>query len=140
MILKQLFTHSPQSKGAYEKVGEATETALVVLVEKLNVLGVDRSGLDPRSSGVACNRRIQESWRKEFTLDFSRARKSMSVLCTSLDAPDAPASKLFVKVTFPFFFFLPLPLFSYSFFFICSFFLFFFSSFFSSSFLTFLWF
>ena len=89
---------SLQAKGVYEKVGEATETALVVLVEKLNVLGVDRTGLDPRSKGVACNRRIHESWKKEFTLDFSRDRKSMSILCHSLDATEAQAPKLFVKV------------------------------------------
>jgi len=33
-----------QSKRVYEKVGEATETALVVLVEKLNVYETKKTG------------------------------------------------------------------------------------------------
>jgi len=34
------------SKEAYEKIGEATETALVVLVEKMNVFGQDLNKLN----------------------------------------------------------------------------------------------
>nr|CAD2193415.1 unnamed protein product [Meloidogyne enterolobii]CAD2204590.1 unnamed protein product [Meloidogyne enterolobii]CAD2209399.1 unnamed protein product [Meloidogyne enterolobii] len=61
-----------ETKHAYEKVGEATETALVVLVEKI---------FSPRDIGNVCNRVIQQKWQKEFTLEFSRDRESMAVFC-----------------------------------------------------------
>ncbi|KAF7627222.1 Calcium-transporting ATPase [Meloidogyne graminicola] len=44
-----------KTKHAYEKVGEATETALVVLVEKMNVYNTPKSGLSPRDIGNVCN-------------------------------------------------------------------------------------
>ncbi|XP_046379203.1 calcium-transporting ATPase sarcoplasmic/endoplasmic reticulum type-like isoform X1 [Haliotis rufescens] len=69
------------AKNQYEKVGEATETALTVLTEKMNVYNTDKSGLNKREAGVACNQVIQNMWKKEFTLEFSRDRKSMSVYC-----------------------------------------------------------
>ena len=53
-----------ESKRAYEKVGEATETALVVLVEKLNVYGNNRTALSPRQLGSAANRVIHSMWNK----------------------------------------------------------------------------
>jgi len=88
-----------QSKKAYEKVGEATETALTVLVEKMNVFGVDKSGLSPRELGMACCQNIQSRWNKDFTLEFSRDRKSMSVYCneTALESKLSPGPKMFVK-------------------------------------------
>lgn len=70
-----------QSKRAYEKIGEATETALVVLCEKMNVYNTSKSGLSQRDLGNVCNRVIQQKWKKEFTLEFSRDRKSMSAYC-----------------------------------------------------------
>merc|ERR1711962_301666 len=76
-----------EAKNAYEKVGEATETALTVLVEKLNFYNTTKDGLDMRSKGTICNQVIQEMWKKEFTLEFSRDRKSMSVFCV----PNKPA-------------------------------------------------
>merc|ERR1712198_518466 len=58
-------------KGAFEKVGEATETALIVLAEKINPYSVSRQDMDTK-------------WKKDFTLEFSRDRKSMSSYCTPL--------------------------------------------------------
>jgi len=40
-----------KAKGVYEKVGEATETALTVLVEKMNVLNTDKSSLTKKELG-----------------------------------------------------------------------------------------
>ncbi|GMT17963.1 hypothetical protein PFISCL1PPCAC_9260, partial [Pristionchus fissidentatus] len=81
-------------KKCYEKVGEATETALVVLAEKMNVYGTPKSGLSARDLGNVANRVIQSKWKKEFTLEFSRDRKSMSSFCTPANGGDA---KMFVK-------------------------------------------
>lgn len=44
-----------QAKGVYEKVGEATETALTTLVEKMNVFKTDLSGLSKVELAGACN-------------------------------------------------------------------------------------
>jgi Ca2+ transporting ATPase len=54
---------------------------LVVLAEKMNVYNTTKSGLSPRDLGSVCNRVIQQKWHKEFTLEFSRDRKSMSSYC-----------------------------------------------------------
>jgi len=70
-----------EAKGIYEKVGEATETALTVLCEKMNAFNVNKSGLKPKELGTVCNQAIQANWRKDYTLEFSRDRKSMSVAC-----------------------------------------------------------
>ncbi|KAK6739599.1 hypothetical protein RB195_008228 [Necator americanus] len=83
------------TKKIYEKVGEATETALVVLCEKMNVYGTPKSGLSPRDLGNVCNRVIQQKWKKEFTLEFSRDRKSMSSYC--VPATGGSGAKMFVK-------------------------------------------
>lgn len=45
----------PQAKGVYEKVGEATETALTCLVEKMNVFDTDLKGLTKIERANACN-------------------------------------------------------------------------------------
>ncbi|VDP99679.1 unnamed protein product [Trichobilharzia regenti] len=58
-----------ESKHVYEKVGEATETALSCLVEKMNVYKTSKSGLSKKDLSMVCNHQIQ----------FSRDRKSMSV-------------------------------------------------------------
>lgn len=42
-------------KGVYEKVGEATETALTCLVEKMNVFDTDVSSLSKIDRANACN-------------------------------------------------------------------------------------
>ncbi|BFG05449.1 calcium-transporting ATPase sarcoplasmic/endoplasmic reticulum type [Drosophila madeirensis] len=85
-------------KACFEKVGEATETALIVLAEKLNAFNVNKSGLDRRSTAIAARGEIETKWKKEFTLEFSRDRKSMSSYCTPLKASKlGTGPKLFVK-------------------------------------------
>lgn len=86
-----------ETKGVYEKVGEATETALVVLVEKLNIHNLVKKKMTKKEAAMACNRKIQESWKKEFTLEFSRDRKSMSCYCTLTTNHTAFEGKSFVK-------------------------------------------
>jgi len=88
-----------QTKGVYEKVGEATETALTVLVEKMNPFNLDKSNLTNKDLGTASNQAIQSMWKKEFTLEFSRDRKSMSSFCQPLKSTKlGPGPKMFVKV------------------------------------------
>ena len=43
----------------YEKVGEATETALTILCEKMNVYNLDKSGHKRKELGTLCNQHIQ---------------------------------------------------------------------------------
>lgn len=43
-----------QSKGIYEKVGEATETALCCLVEKMNVFNTEVRGLSKVERANTC--------------------------------------------------------------------------------------
>lgn len=89
-----------EAKHIYEKVGEATEVALIVLVEKLNVTNTDLSNCSKAGRAHICNYAIRENYKKEFTMEFSRDRKSMSAYCTtvgrSLRSQDSNA-KLFVK-------------------------------------------
>ncbi|ESN96009.1 hypothetical protein HELRODRAFT_185062 [Helobdella robusta] len=86
-----------EAKGCYEKVGEATETALVVMVEKMNVCNVNRSKLSKKDAGGYCNRMLCNAWKKNFTLEFSRDRKSMSVFCTCTLPEEHKKIKGFVK-------------------------------------------
>ncbi|XP_064620385.1 calcium-transporting ATPase sarcoplasmic/endoplasmic reticulum type-like isoform X3 [Lineus longissimus] len=86
------------AKNAYEKVGEATETALTILCEKMNVFNTDKSGLNKKDLGMCCNHVIQQNWNKEFTLEFSRDRKSMSVYVTpNKPTRSAGGAKMFAK-------------------------------------------
>uniref|UniRef100_A0A4W5K656 Calcium-transporting ATPase n=1 Tax=Hucho hucho TaxID=62062 RepID=A0A4W5K656_9TELE len=85
-----------EAKGVYEKVGEATETALTTLVEKMNVFKTDMSCLSKVERAGACNAVIRQLMKKEFTLEFSRDRKSMSVYCTPTSKPGS-GSKMFIK-------------------------------------------
>lgn len=50
-----------QSKGIYEKVGEATETALCCLVEKMNVFNTEVRGLSKVERANTC---CTVSWQK----------------------------------------------------------------------------
>ncbi|XP_048845273.1 sarcoplasmic/endoplasmic reticulum calcium ATPase 2 [Brienomyrus brachyistius] len=85
-----------EAKGVYEKVGEATETALTCLVEKMNVFDTDVKGLSKIERANACNSVIKQLMKKEFTLEFSRDRKSMSVYCTP-NKSRSSIGKMFVK-------------------------------------------
>lgn len=86
-----------EAKMKYRAVGEPTEAALKVLVEKLGMPGAE----DNVVTGVRCNDQeskhtnatpadathlVDDAWKKLYRvtglLEFSRARKSMSVLCT----------------------------------------------------------
>ncbi len=87
-----------ESKKVYEKVGEATETALTVLVEKMNVFNTNKTVLNNSELAMCCNNVIRQKYKKEITLEFSRDRKSMGVYCE----PNQPLKsgsgpKLFVK-------------------------------------------
>ncbi|NXS51416.1 AT2A3 ATPase, partial [Brachypteracias leptosomus] len=87
-----------ESKKVYEKVGEATETALTCLVEKMNVFNTNTSKLSKVERANACNSVIKQLMKKECTLEFSRDRKSMSVYCTPTGpGHNSTSSKMFVK-------------------------------------------
>merc|ERR1711881_284068 len=84
-------------KNAFEKVGEATETALIVLAEKVNPYDCDKRG-GRLESAKAVRKDMESKWKEDFTLEFSRDRKSMSTFCT----PKKPTRigsgpKMFVK-------------------------------------------
>ncbi|GIY61556.1 hypothetical protein CEXT_307381 [Caerostris extrusa] len=85
-------------KQIFEKVGEATETALVVLAEKMNPFGYQKTGLNRRDAAVVVNQGISSMWKKEFTLEFSRDRKSMSTYCIPVKTTRLGSSpKMFCK-------------------------------------------
>ncbi|XP_056152569.1 ATPase sarcoplasmic/endoplasmic reticulum Ca2+ transporting 1, like [Lampris incognitus] len=84
-----------ESKKIYEKVGEATETALCCLVEKMNVFNSSVKNLSKIERANACCSVIKQLMKKNFTLEFSRDRKSMSVYCTP--AKGDGGAKMFVK-------------------------------------------
>ncbi|MEE6497207.1 hypothetical protein FKM82_002660 [Ascaphus truei] len=87
-----------ETKGVFEKVGEATETALTTLVEKMNVFNTDVRTLSKVERANACNSVIKQLMKKEFTMEFSRDRKSMSVYCSPAKASRAAVgNKMFIK-------------------------------------------
>jgi P-type Ca2+ transporter type 2A len=85
-----------ETKKVYEKIGEATETALTVLVEKMNVYKTNKSGLSAYDKAMCCNNVIRQKFRKEFTLEFSRDRKSMSVFVVP-NQPGKGGPRMYVK-------------------------------------------
>lgn len=85
-------------KKAFEKVGEATETALIVLAEKMNPWNWSKTGLNRRDAATIVSNCINGMWKKEFTLEFSRDRKSMSSYCIPKKVDKmGPGPKMFVK-------------------------------------------
>eukprot|EP00796_Vickermania_ingenoplastis_P010661 gene10661-7407_t len=77
-------------KNMTEKVGEATEAALLVMSEKL-ALGSKTGDI---KNTCAFRDSVEKKWKTKATLEFTRCRKSMSVRCSSVeDQKDA----LFVK-------------------------------------------
>lgn len=85
-------------KDKYCRVGEPTEAALQVLVEKLGVHGIHRSA-DPVTSASQCSTYWQDQYTRLATLEFNRDRKSMSVLCKPTDDREGGGgtNRLFVK-------------------------------------------
>ncbi|XP_062299233.1 ATPase sarcoplasmic/endoplasmic reticulum Ca2+ transporting 1, like [Scomber scombrus] len=84
-----------ESKKIYEKVGEATETALSCLVEKMNVFNTSVKNLSNVDRANACCSVVKHLMKKNVTLEFSRDRKSMSVYCTPTKGDGG--AKMFVK-------------------------------------------
>jgi P-type Ca2+ transporter type 2C len=89
---KNAKSHNSSDKKVYERVGEPTEAALCVLAEKIGGMSsffeqghVDRQGLHfdvPPSVLASSNvNKWRELHPRTATLEFSRDRKSMSVLC-----------------------------------------------------------
>ncbi|XP_047324737.1 calcium-transporting ATPase 3, endoplasmic reticulum-type [Impatiens glandulifera] len=93
-------------KGSYGKIGESTEVALRVLVEKVGLPGFDSmpsslNMLSKHDRASYCNSYWENQFKKVFVLEFSRDRKIMSVLCSrkqmevmfSKGAPESILSK-----------------------------------------------
>ena len=80
-------------EGVYGRIGEPTEAALKVLVEKLGAPGVTKQ-YDPTTLIRQCNDHWSSRFDKLAVLEFNRDRKSMSVLCR----PAAGASGASVSV------------------------------------------
>jgi magnesium-transporting ATPase (P-type) len=103
-LVSSLCTQSKlvRENGIYKRIGEATEAALLVLVEKLNRLNF-RPGSEPSyddSSFFADS--LAAGYRRLALFELDRNRKSMSVLCsrvTPSTTQDMPTNNniLFVK-------------------------------------------
>lgn len=79
--------------GKFDRIGEPTEAALKVLVEKLPIPGMARNA-DPFVACTQHNAFWEQKYSKLATLEFSRDRKSMSVLARSWSGA---GNRLFVK-------------------------------------------
>lgn len=78
--------------GKYERVGEPTEAALKVVAEKIGLRDTPRT-TDPVMACTQANAFWAQQYPKRATLEFSRDRKSMSVLCGSgAEAPSIPVT------------------------------------------------
>jgi P-type Ca2+ transporter type 2C len=102
--------HDSATKKPYERVGEPTEAALCVLAEKLG--GMSSANSDDAVPSALASANVN-AWRaynpRLATLEFSRDRKSMSVLCsvpkvysspehgTVRIKPKRPGNRLLVK-------------------------------------------
>lgn len=73
-------------KNSYGFVGESTEAALKVVAEKLGVPG-GQSGLNPTSTVTPINSLYEQANKLHSVLEFSRDRKSMSVVVDSGNGP-----------------------------------------------------
>ena len=66
----------------------------------MNVFNTDKSRLSPQEIAMSSNTIIRQKYRKEFTLEFSRDRKSMSTYVTSASKAASgtqQTGKMFVK-------------------------------------------
>ncbi|KAG1341808.1 Calcium-transporting ATPase [Cocos nucifera] len=81
-----ILQYNPDKRN-YEKIGESTEVALRVLVEKVGLPGFDSmpsalNMLSKHERASYCNRYWEHQFKKISVLEFSRDRKLMSVLCS----------------------------------------------------------
>ncbi|CDH55033.1 calcium-transporting atpase [Lichtheimia corymbifera JMRC:FSU:9682] len=76
-----------ESADTYQCIGEPTEAALQVLVEKLGTDDINVNGrlqsLSKKERATACNDHFASLFNRVATLEFTRDRKSMSVLVAS---------------------------------------------------------
>ncbi|KAF0988752.1 hypothetical protein HZS_5333, partial [Henneguya salminicola] len=82
-------------KNTIARVGEATEASLLVFAEKLNIFKIDREEMDLQGKVKAVLDECSRRFTKDFTLEFSRDRKSMSVHCE--DRNNRNQQYMFVK-------------------------------------------
>ncbi|KAK4534494.1 hypothetical protein CDCA_CDCA02G0519 [Cyanidium caldarium] len=82
----------------YDKIGEGTEAALVVLAEKIGTPDAHYNrqctGMAPSHRAMAARAYWSRAYEKVLTLEFTRDRKSMSVVCRRV-ADDA--LRMYVK-------------------------------------------
>ncbi|KZO95232.1 Ca-transporting ATPase [Calocera viscosa TUFC12733] len=90
-----------EDKNSYSNVGEPTEAALKVLVEKLGAYNEELlpslTILGPKARAMAVNQYHERSFKKLLTFEFSRDRKMMSVLVRHTDAPVHEPASILVK-------------------------------------------
>ena len=86
-LCNQASIHYDGEEQQYRRVGEPTEAALSVFVEK----AADAQPRDPVERAKAENEKIEGKYPRRAVLEFDRDRKSMSVLCGSAK------NKLYVK-------------------------------------------
>ena len=79
-LCNQASVHYDAAEEQYVRVGEPTEAALAVLVEKIGVAGSSKP-TDPADACKAANASWASGAPHHATLEFSRDRKSMSTLC-----------------------------------------------------------
>mmetsp|Transcript_10863 Transcript_10863/g.16386 ORF Transcript_10863/g.16386 Transcript_10863/m.16386 type:complete len:1028 (-) Transcript_10863:35-3118(-) len=79
---------SYNQEGRYVAIGQSTEAAMRVVVEKVGVpSGEDLSNRSPNDRAMAANKIYDNYFDKHATLEFNRDRKSMSVLVTPKNIP-----------------------------------------------------
>ncbi|CAG8531949.1 13705_t:CDS:10 [Dentiscutata erythropus] len=88
-----------ETTGSYNNVGEPTEAALKVFVEKLgtdsNSFNGTLSSCSSKARATACNDYYENRFHRLNTLEFSRDRKSMSVIVQNMNSPNS--TSLLVK-------------------------------------------
>ena len=58
-----------QDRSVYEKVGEATEVALKVLAEKLNLAGINQSNFSQREKATVSQKEVLNQYKKVYTIN-----------------------------------------------------------------------
>ena len=85
--------------GQYSRVGEPTEAALKVLAEKIGVPGLSKRTSDPFMLAHECSDYWNTQYVKLATLEFSRDRKSMSVLVRVIQSAEHSSSPAAAAMT-----------------------------------------